>query len=166
MDEKALFTLDGLRRFHDWTHACLTLLLDHLAKIPAEDYTKEVPGFGSPSIRDQVVHIFNCEGAWVHVLQGLPVRDRPAGDCPTVTEARALQQEVRRQTEVYLADLTERQLNSDTELHFSDGDVAVRTPALVLHHVFTHAFHHKGQIVAMCRLLGHPAPDTDLNQFE
>ncbi len=28
------------------------------------------------------------------------------------------------------------------------------------------AFHHKGQIVAMCRALGHPAHDTDLNQFE
>ncbi|MGB8537818.1 MAG: hypothetical protein WCD57_15465 [Acidobacteriaceae bacterium] len=29
-----------------------------------------------------------------------------------------------------------------------------------------HAFHHKGQIVSMCSILGHPAPDTDLNQFE
>jgi uncharacterized damage-inducible protein DinB len=35
-----------------------------------------------------------------------------------------------------------------------------------LHHLLTHTFHHKGQIVAMCRVLGHPAPDTDLNQFE
>jgi uncharacterized damage-inducible protein DinB len=52
------------------------------------------------------------------------------------------------------------------QLHFSDGDTAVRTPALILHHLLTHAFHHKGQIVAMCRTLGHPAPDTDLNQFE
>jgi uncharacterized damage-inducible protein DinB len=65
-----------------------------------------------------------------------------------------------------LSTLTNQQLNADTKLHFSDGDVAVRTPALVLHHVLTHAFHHKGQIVAMCRVLGHPAPDTDLNQFE
>jgi uncharacterized damage-inducible protein DinB len=32
--------------------------------------------------------------------------------------------------------------------------------------VLTHAFHHKGQIVAMCRALGHPTTDTDLNQFE
>jgi uncharacterized damage-inducible protein DinB len=70
------------------------------------------------------------------------------------------------QTTAYLSRLTEEQLNTGSELHFSDGDTAVRTPALVLHHVFTHAFHHKGQIVAMCRVLGHPAPDTDLNQFE
>jgi len=36
------------------------------------------------------------------------------------------------------------------------------TPAHVIHHVLTHAFHHKGQIVSMCRMLGYPAPETDL----
>jgi uncharacterized damage-inducible protein DinB len=39
-----------------------------------------------------------------------------------------------------------------------------RTPEswVILLHVITHAFHHKGQIVAMLRILGYPAPDTDL----
>jgi uncharacterized damage-inducible protein DinB len=41
------------------------------------------------------------------------------------------------------------QLNSDAELRFPDGDFAIRTPALVLHHVLTQAFHHKGQIANM-----------------
>jgi uncharacterized damage-inducible protein DinB len=79
---------------------------------------------------------------------------------------RLLDNEVGLGTLAYLSSLNDRQLNADVELHFSDGDVAVRTPALVLHHVLTHAFHHKGQIVAMCRALGHPARDTDLNHFE
>ena len=161
-----MFTCDGIRKFHHWTHSCLTLLLDHLGTISPGDYAKELPGFGSPSLRQQVVHIFNCEGFWVHTLQGLPFRDRTPAGCVTVADARALQQEVSVQTLAYLSALTDEQLNADRELRFPDGDVAVRTPALVLHHVLTHAFHHKGQIVAMCRLLGHPAPDTDLNQFE
>ena len=29
-----MFTLDGVRKFHSWTHASLTLLLDHLSIIP------------------------------------------------------------------------------------------------------------------------------------
>lgn len=29
-------------------------------------------------------------------------------------------------------------------------------------HMITHEFHHKGQIMAMCRLLGHVPPDTDV----
>ncbi len=152
-----MFTVEGIRKFHHWTHACLNVVLDHVSTIPASDYAKELPGFGFPSVRRQVLHILNCEGAWIHVLQGLPFSDRNPGDFPTVADARLAQQEVSQQTLAYLSGLSDQQLNAETELHFQDGDVAIRTPALVLHHVFTHAFHHKGQIVAMCRLLGHPA---------
>ena len=161
-----MFTLVGIRKFHGWTHASLTTLLDHLSTLPAGEYTKELPGFGFPSVRQQLVHIFNCEGFWIHLLRGLDFHDRNPADCPTVNDASVLQQELTRQTLAYLSGLTDQQLNSDTELRFPDGDVAVRTPALVLHHVLTHAFHHKGQIVAMCRTLGYPAPDTDLNRFQ
>jgi uncharacterized damage-inducible protein DinB len=92
------------------------------------------------------------------------VRPNPA-DYATVADARRLQQEFTARTSAYLSELTDTALNTDTELRFPDGDIDIRTPALILHHVLTHAFHHKGQIVAMCRLLDHPAPDTDLNQF-
>lgn len=161
-----MFTVDGVRKFHSWTHACLSLVLDHLSTIPTSDYGKELPGFGFPTLHKQVIHIFNCEGFWIHTLQGRPYVDRDPKQFPAVPDARLLQRDVRRQTDEYLSNLTVQQLNGNTELHFPDGDTSVRTPALVLHHVLTHAFHHKGQIVAMCRALGHPAPDTDLNQFE
>jgi uncharacterized damage-inducible protein DinB len=117
-------------------------------------------------MRSQVVHILNCEGFWIQTLQAFPFVDQDPADWPTVSGARVLQREVSLKTLSYLSDLSEPQLNSGIELHFSDGDTAVRTPALILHHVLTHAFHHKGQIVSMCRSLGYPAPDTDLNQFE
>ena len=161
-----MFTLDGVRKFHGWTHASLDLLLDHLSTIPAIDYGKDLPGFGFLTLQKQVIHIFNCEAFWIHTLQRLQYFDRDSAEFPAVSDARLLQQEVSWQTQAYLASLTDQQLNTDTKLHFSDGDTGVRTPALVVHHVLTHAFHHKGQIVAMCRELGHPAPDTDLNQFE
>lgn len=160
------FTLEGVQKLHDWTHASLNLLLDHLSTIPSSRYLEELANFGFPTLRSQVIHIFNCEGFWVHTLQGLRYVDRNRADFPAVADARLFQQQVSRRTLDYLSTLTDQRLNSDAELHFPDGDTAVRTPALVLHHVLTHAFHHKGQIVAMCRALGHPAPDTDLNQFE
>jgi uncharacterized damage-inducible protein DinB len=160
-----VFTLDGIRKFHGWTHASLDLVLEHLSTMPADDYAREVSGFGFRTLREQAIHIFNCEGFWVHTLQGLRYADRTLEDFPALTDARLLQKEVSQSTHAYLSTLINQQLNADTELHFPDGDVAVCTPAFVLHHVLTHAFHHKGQIVAMCRALGHPAPDTDLNQF-
>lgn len=36
------------------------------------------------------------------------------------------------------------------------------TPLQLFTHVLTHEFHHKGQIMTMCRLLGHTPPDTDI----
>ena len=161
-----MFTVAGIRKFHNWTHQSLTLLLDHLATLPAADYTKEVSAFGFPTIHAQVIHILNCEAFWIHILQALPFEDEDPARFPTVADARTLQRTVSLKTQNYLSRLSELHLNGNMQLHFSDGDTAVRTPALVLHHLLTHAFHHKGQIVAMCRILGHPAPDTDLNQFE
>ncbi len=160
-----MFTLEGVRKFHGWTHASLDLVLDHLATIAPEDYRKDLPSFGFPTLQTQVIHIFNCEGFWIHTLQGARYEDKEPGAWPSVRDVRVLQCEVNANTLAYLSGLTDEQLNADTELNFSDGDKAVCTPALVLHHILTHAFHHKGQIVCMCRILGHPAPDTDLNQF-
>lgn len=161
-----MFTVDGIRRFHRWTHASLALVLDHLVTIPQSNYVKELPGFGFPTLRGQITHVFNCEGFWIHMLQGVRFADENPADWPAAADARFLQSRVGANTLAYLSTLTDELLDANTELHFPDGDTAVRTPALVLHHVLTHAFHHKGQIVSMCRILGHPAPDTDLNQFE
>jgi uncharacterized damage-inducible protein DinB len=161
-----VFTVDGIRKFHSWTHSCITVVLDHLATMPASDYAQEVPGFGFPTLREQVIHIFNCEGLWIHALQGLTYRDRNSVDYLSVADAKLLQREIGEQTLAYLAGLADQQISSNTELRYPDGDLAVRTPAFVVHHVLTPAFHHKGQIVAMCRMLGHPAADTDLNRIE
>jgi uncharacterized damage-inducible protein DinB len=47
-------------------------------------------------------------------------------------------------------------------VHNACGQV-MATPLEVLTHVMTHEFHHKGQILSMCRLLGHLPPDTDIS---
>lgn len=161
-----MFTLDGARKFHHWTHSCLDCLLDHLSTIPASDYVQDVPGFGFRSLREQVIHIFNCEGVWINRLQGLEYADRKPNELPTVAAAKLMQEEISRGTQAYLSGLTDQQLNADTKLCFPDGEIAMRTPAFVIHHFLTHAFHHKGQMVAMCRALGYPAPDTDLSRLQ
>jgi len=160
-----MFTIEGIRKLHGWTHSCLDIVIDHLGNTPVEELVKEVPGFGFSSLQKQLVHVFNCEGLWIQALQGLEYIDINPDACATIAEVKSLQQQVSAKTLEFLSRITDQQLNRDTEIRFPDGDVTVRTPALVLHHVFTHAFHHKGQIVTMCRALGYPAPDTDLNWF-
>jgi uncharacterized damage-inducible protein DinB len=69
--ETIVFTVEGVRKFHDWTHASINVVLDHLSTLSANDYVKELPGFGFPTLSEQVIHIFNCEGLWIHSLQRL-----------------------------------------------------------------------------------------------
>ena len=45
-----MFTLEAVQKFHNWTHASLTLLLDHLSTMPFGDYVKELPDFGAPYV--------------------------------------------------------------------------------------------------------------------
>jgi uncharacterized damage-inducible protein DinB len=85
-------------------------------------------------------------------------------DCPTVADLQAAKTRIREATQLYVRDLTEEQLNTTLQQRTADWGGELRSPAFILLHVMTHAFHHKGQIVAMLRILGYPAPDTDLQQ--
>ena len=71
---------------------------------------------------------------------------------------------IRETSRTYLSDLTEEQLNTTLVKRPVDWGGELRSPAFIMLHVITHAFHHKGQVVAMLRMLGYPAPDTDLQR--
>ena len=60
--------------------------------------------------------------------------------------------------------------------HFDDPDLTITnqvrsgktvtvTVLELFTHMITHEFHHKGQIMTMCRLLGHVPPDTDAIRY-
>jgi uncharacterized damage-inducible protein DinB len=82
-----VFTVDGVQRFHGWTHASLMIVLNHLSTIPASDYVKEVPGFGFSTLQKQLIHVFNCEELWIHALQKLEYVDRDPSEFPDVVDA-------------------------------------------------------------------------------
>jgi uncharacterized damage-inducible protein DinB len=160
-----MFTKDGIRALHGWTHDRLDLLLDHASELAPSDFVKVIPGFGqSTSVRDQLVHLLGAEERWVHRLQNLPLPRWSAGDHTTVESLRSPKLRVKAATAAYLDRLPVATLNVTLAQRPTDWIGELQTPAFILHHAITHAFHHKGQVVAMCRLLGHPAPDTDLQQ--
>ncbi len=159
-----MFTKDGIRALHGWTHERLDLLLTHAATLPQEQLRAEIPGFGSASIRDQLSHIVACEQAWVHDLQDIPWARWSNRDYPTVKSLQEAKQHVMAETFAYLERLSDEQLNTELAHRPRAWVGPLRSPAFILHHVLTHAFHHKGPIVAMFRLLGYPAPDTDLQR--
>lgn len=160
------FTHEGIKQFHRWTHRSLDALVDHLATLPEELLTKELDGFGFKSVQGQLVHLLECEAAWVRDLQGLAFEPWQPSDFSTAQHfaqhCGESKKQVRAATLAYLDGLSPEALEQEVTMTFEDGRSLSRTPAEVLHHILTHAYHHKGQIAAMCRLLGHPTPDTDL----
>ena len=159
-----MFTKAGITELHAATHERLDLLLGHLATVPDELRHKPISGFGHASIWKQLVHILTCEEGWIHDLQNRAFAGWSAADCPTLAVLLAAKDRVREATRTYLDDLTEEKLNTTLTNRPVDWGGELRSPAFILLHVITHAFHHKGQVVAMLRIVGYPAPDTDLQQ--
>src|SRR4051812_43099571 len=103
-----LFTVEGVRKLHSWTHSCLNLVLDHMSTISSSDYAKELPNFGFPTLRQQVIHVFNCEGFWIQTLQCSRHIDWAPDQFPTIADARRLQQQVTARTHAYLSSLSDQ----------------------------------------------------------
>lgn len=159
-----MFTKDAILALHGWTHERIDLLLDHATTLSPSEFVRDVPGFGQASVRDQLMHLIGAEERWVLRLQDLPLPRWSAAEYPTVESLRSSKQRVKLATLAYLDRLSDAELNVALTHRSKDWIGTLRSPAFILHHVVTHAFHHKGQVVAMFRLLGHPAPDTDLQR--
>lgn len=159
-----MFTKSGILELHAAMHDRLDLLLRHVATVPDALTRKQITGFGHPSILKQLVHILTCEDGWLHDLQNKSFAGWNEEDCPTIPALQGAKARIRGATQKYLGDLTEGQLNTVLATRPVDWGGELRSPAFIVLHVITHAFHHKGQIVAMLRIVGHPAPDTDLQQ--
>lgn len=161
-----LFTKDGVRALHSWTHASLGRLIAHAAAVPPGLLLTEMDGFGRSCIRDQLIHVISCEDAWICGLQNLPPVDWLPAEYRTAASVMDVRRRVMAGTLEYLDALSDSQLNTELKRYPKEWVGPPRGPAFILHHVLTHSFHHKGQVVAMFRLLGHPAPDTDLQRQE
>lgn len=159
-----MFTKDGLKLLHAETHQRYGMLLEHTERMPDETFLAEVPGFGRGTLRDQLVHVLATEKFWVGAIQNRETVEPDYGSFRSVKGLRQLQQRVMSETIAYLDSVPEQELNRTLERLPQDWVGAPGSPAFILLHVITHAFHHKGQVVAMFRSLGYPIGDTDLQR--
>jgi len=159
-----MFTREGILELHTATHERIDLLLRHIATLPDALCRQPIPGFGHATVWKQLVHILTCEEGWVLDLQNRPFAGWFEDDCPTMSLLQAAKDRIRKTTQAYLSSLTDMELNTTLAERPQDWGGELRSPAFILLHVITHAYHHKGQVVAMLRILGYPAPDTDLQQ--
>jgi len=153
-----MFTPQALLDLHAGAHASLRGLLDHCATLEAAELGQGFPGFGYPSISTQFAHVIGAEAYWVGVLQGRCEVDE---EDPVFTEIPALEAyraQVGAATRAYLEGTTVEELNTARPMMTWPRTERLLVPARILLRVTTHVYDHKGQIAALCRLLGKPIP--------
>ncbi len=142
-------------------HGNLTKLLEHCSQFNAEELNREIAGFGYPTIRLQLHHEIAGEKYWIGVIQGRMDVDDDDPDYPTIESLEAYCQQIFSATEKYLHSASPDELNSPRRMITWGNKERILIPAHIIIRTQTHYYHHQGQIVAICRLLGKPLNGND-----
>jgi uncharacterized damage-inducible protein DinB len=153
-----MYTKESLLEFHKRAHHSLTKLLEHCRQFSGEELLRELPGFGSPTLRSQFHHAIGAEKYWIGVLLGRIDVDDDEADCPTIESLEAYRELTYSIAEEYLQSATPTELGAARPMMTWGNKERSLIPAHVIMRTITHIYHHQGQIAAMCRILGKPIP--------
>ncbi|MFH0779040.1 MAG: DinB family protein [Candidatus Eisenbacteria bacterium] len=151
----------ALLDLHERAHRNLRALLAHCRGLSADEVNREFSGFGYPTVRLQLHHGIGAEKYWIGVLQGRIDADDDSPDYPTIESLELYREEVFATTEAYLRASTAEELSTARSMITWGDRERVLIPAHVFVRTLTHLYHHQGQVVAMCRLLGKPCTGMD-----
>ncbi|MHB8928252.1 MAG: DinB family protein [Bacillota bacterium] len=154
--------LDAIRTLYAYDEDVRKKLFEAVAALPEEEYRRNL-GTGHRAVSGTLWHMAGAEDYWIgRVLTGkgpmLPDVER----VPLPAELQKLWAGLVARTRQYIASLAEADLARDIEWHWSSGQTVHFTVGQALLHLTTHEIHHRGQIMAMIRLLGHEPPEVDL----
>jgi uncharacterized damage-inducible protein DinB len=128
-----------------------------------DDLNTPVYAFDNKTIRELLEHNAFCYYNWLacFAMQKPPLAIQ---QCTTLDHIHELYSHVDDTAAAFFRIFHEKMESPITGTHDTMGQLSA-TPLQIFTHVLTHEFHHKGQIMSMCRLLGHQPPDTDVSNF-
>jgi uncharacterized damage-inducible protein DinB len=148
---------------YGWMIRTRATLLDFLGGLPWETLARPAPDVGRESVRGMLLHIAGCYRWWIEYFAGAKAppsdTDEPVADLP------AIQAEFAAVDRIVGSFAAERSASPDTPFTLEHPGLHApftTTARWLFTHTTTHEFHHKGQIVMLCRRFGHPPVETDL----
>lgn len=154
-----MFTAAALLDLHQRSHRAFDQLLDHCATIPNDALARPLDGFGVPTVLEQFRHVYGAERYWLGVVRGEMLVDEDPADRADVAALRRYRDGIVETTRAWLASANDDDVSTRRAMTTWGDRVVELVPAHVVLRTQTHLFQHKGQIAAMCRLLGHPVPE-------
>ena len=153
---------DDLRTLYRLVRRTRAGVLDWLDDLPSGVVTTVHPDFAFGSLAAIYSHIADCYLRWVENI-GLGRERRSGVQAADVAALRRAFGEVDAIVDEALGTFTD--LDEPMPWTFENGWKEVLSRRWLIVHPITHEFHHKGQALALARVLGHPhhgSPDTDL----
>jgi uncharacterized damage-inducible protein DinB len=137
------------------------VMLDFIERELHEQLTELVAAFNGSDIRYLLIHTANTYKHWLGnfgLSKGLAFTDDKT--VSVIGQIRTVYAEADKIVYEFLGKFEGSMDQLIINRHH--GSELALTPLQLFTHVLTHEFHHKGQIMTMCRLLGHTPPDTDI----
>jgi uncharacterized damage-inducible protein DinB len=159
-------TVTELQRLYDYGYWAHDKLLQVIAQLTPEEFTRPVAGsYGS--IRDTLVHVMSAEWGWLSRCGG-PERGPAlkAGDFPTVESLVDTWSTVERSARAFISTLKDEDLARDVEFANPRGEKRSMGLGQLLQHAANHGVHHRGQVALLLRLLGRTPGNVDMLLYD
>ena len=154
-----------LKQQYELVQGSREVVLNFIDTEVGEDLNKPLSAYEDRTIRYLLIHTVNTYFQWLgYFAMKMPFDPLNDEDFTTIGEIRALYKQVDELATTFLNNFSEH-LNTPLDNMRSGNRRAIATPVQLFTHVITHEFHHKGQIMSMCRILGYIPPDTDIIRF-
>lgn len=157
-----MYTSAALLDIHDRCHRSLRKYIDHCRALTDEEQTRELPGFGYPTVRLQLHHIIGGEKYWVSVIENCMDAGEDESDAASLDAIEPFRARTAAKTREYLTAASTDELNTPRRMTTWNQQDVTLVPAQVIMRTQTHIYNHLGQICAMCRTMGKtPPPGMD-----
>ena len=156
-----MYTSEALLDLHERGQRNLEKLLAHCRPFGADELNRSLEGFGYPTIRLQLHHEISAQEYWLSVIHGRMEAEETEHLYPTIESLEAYRTRVAGAVTNYLRGASAAELSTARRMMTWGGGERSLAPAHVFLRTLTHLYHHQGQVVAMCRLLGRPASGLD-----
>jgi uncharacterized damage-inducible protein DinB len=156
-----MYTQEALLDMHARGHRSLGKVLAHCEQLSAEEIERIIPGFDEGTLRLRLHHIIGGEDYWIGVLRGTILVDDKPEEYPTIATLQAYRERVAAETDSYLRAASADELNTPRVMTVWSGEQRELMPARVFLRTLTHIYHHLGQVLIMCRVMGRPGEGMD-----
>ena len=158
-----MYDAETLLDIHARAHESLRRLIAFCNVLTDAELRQPLTGFGMPTVHRQLEHTIGAEVYWQTVVTRGYSEEATLPHLPDLAAIEAFRAQTASITRSYLESATQGELNSPRRMISDPGETRVLRPSDVILRVVTHIFNHQGQVLAMCRAMGKPNDEHDID---